>query len=240
MTALVMLSRKAAALAILAALAALAYVAVVQPVESRIATALERIDAANALLARLELAPASVVRPAAERAAEDAAMRSLFVEGESEAVMTARLQTLLRTAASSASDGVRLTSLRPVAAREHDGLRLIGLEARFIASLTGLQKLLVTLEGSRPLILVNSLQISPTSQRLPAADRAEGASRDDARLVEARTGDTFEVRIEIASAAAAKSESPASARSPSPGPAASAPANALEPRPLEATRGKAL
>jgi hypothetical protein len=183
-----------AALGLLAGVLAAAYALVIEPISRRIGTALDRIATERTLLARLDQAAVNAAAKTSARAAADQLagatgnppLSALVLDGESEAVMAARLQSVVQSAAGRA-EGVRISSTRSLPPRERDGLRLIGLEVRCTASLEAAQKLLIGLEGSRPLVLIEVLQLTPASPR--------SGSDETPRI------DVFDVRIELYGAA---------------------------------------
>ena len=189
--------RKAAALGLLASLLAGVWLLVVGPIEARVTTALERIAAERRLLATYEAATrdggsgAGLGSGLPDRAFPD--QGKLFLDGESDAVMVAKLQAVLRDAGAGGggSAGLRLASTRALAPRDLDRLRLIGLEARLTGTMLAIQSLLMKLDAARPVVLIETLQLTPVSERGPEdAGRAE----------------TFDVRLEIYGAAAGPSE----------------------------------
>jgi general secretion pathway protein M len=104
-------------------------------------------DAANAL---------------AERSA--AAMSSgIFLPGETDALRTANLQTAITEIAQGL--GVRLSSTRAMPVHEAEGLRLIGVQAELDADLRQLQAMIFALEGRRPYLFIQSLQVAPGAGR---------------------------------------------------------------------------
>lgn len=200
---------KVAALALLAGVAALCYALVVAPVERHVATLVERIEREQALLARLgDGLPATATTEPDEASRREA--ERLFLAGQSDAVMAARLEAILRTAARDAPE-IRTTSTRTLAPREVESLRLVGLEARFSASLASLQQLLLALDSVRPVVLVQTLQVSPAT--------GPGADSGEPRL---------DVRIEVYGAAR-RASAPSAALDPTAG---APPRAEAEPRPL--------
>lgn len=184
--------RKAVALSLLLAVVAVGYFLVVAPIEARISSAVDRIAIGKSLLARFDTA---ALKSRAEAAAPSLAGVEgdlLFLEGESDAVMSARLQAVLR-AATAQTDGLRISTTRSLPPRETGDLRLVVLEVRFATTLAGVQRTLLALDRARPLVLVDTVQIVSAAQR---------ASGDEASLA-----DSFDVRMEIAGAAAPRRHS---------------------------------
>ena len=115
-TAIARLLARTAAVALLLALIAGAAQIVVMPIAAHIETLRERIDQERLMLGRLASMQASTEqlseRDAAARAARTA---SLFLEGESDAIRLANLQSLLADIA--AKTGAKLRSTRTVSPR---------------------------------------------------------------------------------------------------------------------------
>lgn len=173
-----LLSRLAAVALTLAVTAAL-YFIVVAPAYSRFELARDELAGQRALLGRL----AQGITASADPAPIPPDLGRLQLAGESDAVMAATLQSLLRRTSEAA--GWRLASTRVLPPREEGGLRLIGIEGRAMASLAALQRTLIELERARPLVVSTALQVSLA----PAADDPAGIG-------------ALSVRVEIFGAAA--------------------------------------
>ena len=184
-TAIARLLARTAAVALLLALIAGAAQIVVMPIAAHIETLRERIDQERLMLGRLASMQASTEqlseRDAAARAARTA---SLFLEGESDAIRLANLQSLLADIA--AKTGAKLRSTRTVSPRERNDLHLLGLQLQLSASIEQLQALLVAIEAQVPDLFVEALHVAPAANA--QGPRAEGAG-------------TLEIRLEVAGVA---------------------------------------
>ena len=152
--------RQALALALLGlAVAAIVAVSIV-PLFTKIADLEERIDQERATLGRMN----AIIRD--ENAARDLDQRTIaargngqFLEGESESIRMANLQSLLADIVS--ATGVKPRSIRNLPARERNELRLLGVQLQFVAPIDTLRKILVAIEMQRRVLLVDALQIAP-------------------------------------------------------------------------------
>jgi hypothetical protein len=153
-----------AALALLLALAAAAFALLAMPLIDRYTGLRADIAGQRALLGRFEAFAAN--KPAAEATAEQARalMRSgLFLDGETEALRAANLQAIVTDVAG--KSGVRLSSSRGLPPQEQDGLRLIGVQAEFEADMRQVQAMLAAFAARRPVLFVQSVQMSPLAAR---------------------------------------------------------------------------
>jgi len=99
----------------------------------------------------------------------EAAMRSgIFLTGDTDALRTANLQTLVTEVAQ--SQGVRLSSTRALPIQEANGLRFIGVQAEFDADLGQLQAMILAVEARRPYLFIQSLQVAPFAGRRPDSE----------------------------------------------------------------------
>lgn len=158
-----MLNRAAAAGLLLAVIAATAML-LVAPLVNYFSTLRAEIATGRETLGRFEAFAANkdAARTLAERS--EAAMRSgIFLTGETDALRTANLQALVTEVAQ--SQGVRLSSTRALPIQETSGLRFIGVQAEFEASLRQLQAMIQAVEARRPYLFIQSLQIAPVSGR---------------------------------------------------------------------------
>ena len=81
----------------------------------------------------------------------------LTLKGGSDPLRTAELQTTLTKIV--ATLGLRLKSTRALPARDAEGVRLIGVQAQFQASLAQLQKILLAIEESDAILTIEALRI---------------------------------------------------------------------------------
>ena len=190
-----LLSRLAALGLLLAVIGAGALLLVVPLVDyfnslrTEIATQRETLGRFEAFAANKDTAAALAER-------SEAAMRSgIFLTGETDALRTANLQTLVTEVAQ--SQGVRLSSTRALPIQEANGLRFIGVQAEFDADLRQLQAMILAVEARRPYLFIQSLQVAPFAGRRPDSEE-------------------LKVRFGIVGAVASV---PASAAAPAPAPA---------------------
>lgn len=83
----------------------------------------------------------------------------LFLEGESDAVKSAKLQA--EVVRLSQRQRIRFERTRILPAIEAGGLRLIGIEASFTATLGQFKALMASLDAARPMLLVRGLRMTP-------------------------------------------------------------------------------
>jgi hypothetical protein len=154
--------RQFAAVALLLVALALAAMMTVVPLAARIAGLREAIGTERVLLGRFAAVAARESETAElERAGHSALRSGAYLEGESEALMAAGLQTTLAQLAS--ANRVRLHSTRALPARERDATRLIGVSVQFKADIEQLRTLLFRIESHRPFLFVEGLQVRPVS-----------------------------------------------------------------------------
>lgn len=139
-------------------------------VQARIATARVLLAGFAALAT-----PEREVRELERRRAETN-LDGEFLEGETEAIQLANLQSLL--AAIAAAQSLRVRSARTLPARERSGLRLLGVRIQLHAEIGPLQKTLHDIEAKRPLLIIEAVQISHVS----GGEAADPSLILDARL----------------------------------------------------------
>ena len=81
----------------------------------------------------------------------------LTLKGESDPLRTAELQTALTKIV--AALGLRLKSTRALPARDAEGVRLIGIQAQFQATLAQLQKILLAIDANEPILVIEALRV---------------------------------------------------------------------------------
>ncbi|MFA5949760.1 MAG: type II secretion system protein GspM [Hyphomicrobium sp.] len=101
----------------------------------------------------------------------------VFIDGESEPIRLASLQSQL--AEIIAANGIKPRSTRGLPRRERNDLRLVGAQLQIVAPVDKVQKILLDLEAHKPILLIDFLQITPSSLTGVAND-------DDAGLLDAR------------------------------------------------------
>ncbi len=156
---------KCAALGLAIALVAGAYHLAVAPLTERISQLRESLETQRELLGQLKQQLLTARAPVQDRSTETG--QALFLTGESNAVMAAQVQTVLR--AKEETSGWRLISTQALPVRQQGNLRFVGVEARLSASMAGLQRLLLAIDAARPVILVSTLQISPLAGQISDA-----------------------------------------------------------------------
>jgi general secretion pathway protein M len=154
--------RQFAALALLMIALAAVISLTAMPLSSRIASLSEQIATERTVLGRFAAVAAQREQAKElERAGRAAIESSAYLKGESEAVKTARLQTMLGELA--AAKSLRLHTMRTLPVREGEELRLVGVRVQFNAEIGQLRALLHAIETNRPFLFVEGLQVRPTS-----------------------------------------------------------------------------
>jgi general secretion pathway protein M len=168
---------KFAAIGILAGLVYGFVATIAGPIAAEHADLKDGIETQRALLGRLNAA-ASEAKAAQTSGVpgNQIAKGPIFLDGESDAIRIAGLQSKLGEAAQEI--GARLSSTQAVQAREEKDVRLVGVQTQLSTTLEQLQKFIHGLETARPLLFVDSLHVS----RGPDRDGQE-VSDLDVRLV---------------------------------------------------------
>jgi len=179
--------RQAAALALLLLVLAGAVALTIVPLYSKVTSLEDRIEQERITLGRLD----AIVRD--ENAAREldgrttsARAKGQFLDGESESIRMANLQSLLADIVS--ANGIKPRSIRNLPARERNELRLLGVQLQFVAPIQTLRKILVAIEEQRRVLLVEALQIAPLTGTWVANEEQRGTLdiRFDIFGVEAR------------------------------------------------------
>lgn len=110
--------------------------------------------------------------------AEELKQAGIFIEGESESIRLAALQSQLANII--AENGIKARSTRGLPQQERHNLKLVGAQLQIVAPIATLQKILLDIEAHRPVLLVDLLQVTPASMT--------GVSTDDpsAGMLDAR------------------------------------------------------
>lgn len=147
------------AVAILLAAAALLYVGVVTPVLDLYAEREARLANDRMLAPRLRTAAAQVPQLQARVAdlRRTARARRIVLEGATDALAAANLQTSLEGLAAAA--GATLGSIEGVAAEARGGYRRIGLHVAVNGTYEAIVKLLAAIDTADPPLVIDSLQI---------------------------------------------------------------------------------
>jgi len=132
----------------------------ISPIFAHVAELSSHIEQERNLLSRLSSVAAT--QPAAADAGkipDREAYAGLFLQGESEGIRLASLQS--RLSEIFAANGVKLRSARNLPAKERDDLHLLGVQLQFAAPVERLQAILLAIEEQKPLLLIESLQVTP-------------------------------------------------------------------------------
>jgi Type II secretion system (T2SS), protein M subtype b len=133
---------------------------IVAPVLAHITDLKERIDQERMMAGRLlDLVSDESGRLGMEQQTKLARTAGYFMEGESEPIRLAMLQSSLSAIAT--SQGIKLRSARNLPARERNELRLLGVQLQLIAPIDRLQKILLDIEQHKPSLIVDQIQITP-------------------------------------------------------------------------------
>ncbi|WP_045835008.1 type II secretion system protein GspM [Hyphomicrobium sp. 99] len=108
-----------------------------------------------------------------DRRAEAARNSGLFIVGESEAIRLASVQSQLSQIM--AANGVKPRLTRGLPGRDRNELHLVGAQVQISAPIEKLQKVLLDIEGHQPALLVDYLQITPSSLGGVSNDDEAGA-----------------------------------------------------------------
>ncbi|MGL4397054.1 MAG: type II secretion system protein GspM [Hyphomicrobium sp.] len=132
---------------------------VVAPVTASLTGLHSQIVAQREVLGRLLAAEGA--NQDAQSVAEKAdalGMDRLAIKGDNDALRTAALQSTLTDLL--AAQGVRIRSARAISARETSGVRLIGVQAQFVATLEQVQQFLLSVESAELLLFAQTLRLS--------------------------------------------------------------------------------
>jgi hypothetical protein len=151
--------RRALAVALLALVLAGGWLLVARPILAERADLDERILEKRQLLGRYQAALATKAGQSAP--STGAAQPQAFLEGESEAIALANLQAMLAGLVS--DSGARLRSARTLPARDRSDVRFIGTQLQLSGNIDAVQRLIHAIETRVPYLIVEGLQIVPTS-----------------------------------------------------------------------------
>lgn len=151
--------RQLAAIALLASLCAGFWLFVWSPAVGTLRQQDAKIAEQREVLARL-LSAGNLAGEASalEQKSTSLDTTNLMLKGDSDPLRTAELQTALTKIV--ADFGLRLRSTRSLPAREAQGVRLVGVQAQFQATLEQLQKVLLAIEDSEPVFVIEALRIA--------------------------------------------------------------------------------
>lgn len=148
------------------------YALIVAPIANFVQTTRDSITEQRILLGRLR---ADLDRTAAPSTGPDQVPAQIFLAGNSTATRAANLQARLGTLV--ADTNVAILSARTLAPETRDGLAFVGVEVSFRATDAQLLSLLAAIEGDRPFLFVDGLQMTP-SPGDAAGDRMAKAQND--------------------------------------------------------------
>lgn len=155
---------RASAIALLLMTLAGFWLLVLAPLATHVGNLREQIDTQRVVLGRLHAYSAK--RDEIERIARESTAGSddqMFLEGKTDALKVAALQSTL--AGFLARSGGQLRSTRSLGVSDRDGVRLIGVEIQLGGFTEHLQELLLSIERSRPLMLVDQLEVNAIPPR---------------------------------------------------------------------------
>ncbi len=168
---------KLAALSILAVLAYCVMAFIVSPLAANYANLEDGIAGQRALLGGLLAAVSKAEAGQASSSGENPVNPAhVYLDGESDAIRVAGLQSILSEAAQGI--GARLSSTQAVQARIQKGVRLVGVQTQLTARLEHLQKFIFELETARPRLFIETLHVSRGPDR-----EGQEVSDLDVRLV---------------------------------------------------------
>ncbi|MGD0961805.1 MAG: type II secretion system protein GspM [Methylomonas sp.] len=143
-------------------------------------SAMEYYDEKNDLMFRLRRQQKIVAQKdsiAANLAAIklQAQQQNYFINRPTEALASADLQEIVKTAVSDA--GGQLTSTQGLPGKVENGFNRVAVRVRMTANIETLRNILQTFAGSVPILIVDQLDITPT-RATPARNRPVGAKAD--------------------------------------------------------------
>lgn len=151
--------RQLAAIALLAGLCiglwSFVWIPVVSTLQQQDAKIAEKREVLGRLLSAGDLAGEA---SALEQKSKSLDTSKLTLKGDSDPLRTAELQTALTKIVT--DHGLRLRSTRALPARETEGVRLVGVQAQFQATLEQLQKVLLAIEDSEPILVIEALRVA--------------------------------------------------------------------------------
>lgn len=152
--------RQAAALGMLVLAIAALLRLTIAPIYSHIASIEDKIYQHRMTLGRFEaIARDENTAQNLMQQTKSARAAGLFLEGESDSIRMAGLQSLM--AELGQANGIKYRSVRNLPSRERNELRLMGVQLQFVANIESLRKFLVAIEEQRRVLFVSALQVSP-------------------------------------------------------------------------------
>lgn len=154
-----------AAVGLLLLLIAVAYSLIISPIWGMYATNRDTIAQQQELLQRYQRLAAN----AHDLSQQLAALRKRpvsgegYLQGDNETLVSAQLQSRIRNVTQ--TSGGKLTSTQVLAGIDDNGFRRIGVRVTMTADITDLQRMLHTLEGDRPYLFLDNVDISGEQSR---------------------------------------------------------------------------
>ena len=181
--------RQFLAVALLLATVGLVALLTIVPFLLNLAAARERLVQQRTFLGQLQDATsgAAAASPTSRDAGFNKAMTGLFIEGDSEAIRLASLQS--QGTDSLTRQSVKSRSSRNLQTRERHTLKLVGVQVQLTATVEQLQKILLAIEAHRPILLVDALHLTPAAAVGTDDDRGILEARLDVLAIEARPAD---------------------------------------------------
>jgi Type II secretion system (T2SS), protein M subtype b len=176
--------RRALAVAILLATVGLVALLTVVPYLSQLAAARERLSQQRTLHGQLLETTSRIGTEQPSPAARTPTTTGLFIEGDSEAIRLASLQSQVMDILT--AQAVKPRSTRNLQTRERHTLKLVGVQVQLTATVEQIQKILLDLEAHRPVLLVEALHLTPASSVGTDDDRGILEARLDVLAIEAR------------------------------------------------------
>jgi general secretion pathway protein M len=165
--------RQLLALALLGLSIAAVYFFTVVPVRTKVADLADRIEQERLTLGRLSaIGNDETAARELDNATTTARAKGLFLEGESESIRMANLQSLLADIV--AANGIKPRSIRNLPARERNDVRMLGVQLQLVATIDGLRKILIAIEEQRRVLIVEALQVSPLTGTWVGNDELRG------------------------------------------------------------------
>lgn len=155
---------RALAWSLLTLVLAAAWVAIVSPLRAYVSAAGETLRQDRELLDRVRIL-ARQTEQARDLESQASAVESsvVFLPGATDAIKAANLQSLISELAE--RSGARLRSARALQAKELETARLIGVQVQLTCDTERLQRLLLALEESVPLLIVEQVQVANSPVR---------------------------------------------------------------------------
>jgi len=164
--------RRIAALGILVLMVLLAYLDIARPVLDAYAAARSEAETLRSAIIRAEAASAAGgdLRQQLAQTEQQARDANGFLPTTSDALASASLQDLVKTAVDKAHGDLRSTQI--LAAQDEGTARRVSVRVQFAADLAGVQRVFYDLESMPSILFLNNVQIT----RHPAPPTAHGAA----------------------------------------------------------------